>query len=120
MRTSALVVVVAAVGSIAFAAPRSDLAVLGIRAPSRVRLTDVHAKASARATVRLANRGAATIDIPDAATLGSLVRLSARPVDGPIACPPLGIALDRAHLRFPLTLPPGRDRAVRYRLDFTC
>jgi predicted dienelactone hydrolase len=119
MRTSALVVVVAA-GSIAFAAPRSDLAVVGIRVPSRVRLTDVHSKASARAAVQLANRGAAPISIPDAATLASLVRLSARPVDGPIACPPLGIAPVRARLRFPVTVPPGRDRTVRYRLDFTC
>ena len=70
--------------------------------------------------MQLANRGAAPIAIPAAATLANLVRLSARMADGPIACPPLGIASVGAHLRFPLTLPPGRGRTVHYRLDFTC
>ncbi|HLY38827.1 MAG TPA: hypothetical protein VKU61_12375 [Candidatus Binatia bacterium] len=116
---AALVGVVAA-GSVAFAVPRTDLAVLGIRVPSHVQLSDVHLQASARATVQLANRGAAPISIPDAATLANLVRLSARSADGPIACPPLGIAPVGARLRFPLTLLPGRGRTVRYRLDFTC
>ena len=37
-----LLAAIAAAGSIAFAAPRSNFAVVGVRVPARVRLSDVH------------------------------------------------------------------------------
>src|SRR5262249_41522022 len=117
--TCALVVAVDT-RSAGIAGPRSDLAVLRIRVPPRVRLSDAHLKASARAAVRLENRGAAPVVIANAATLAKVVRLSAASLEGPITCPPVGIAPVVAHYRFPLTLRPGRGRTLRYKLDFTC
>ena len=116
--TRALALVVAA-SSVGLAAPGSDLAVLRVRVPAHVRLGDAHPKVTARATVQLANRGAASIVVRDAATLAGAVRLRAASVDGPIVCPAVGISPVRG-LRFPLTLRPGRARTLRYELDFTC
>jgi len=112
--------VVAAARSTGLAAPGSDLAVLRIRVPAHVRLSDIHLKASAHAAVRLANRGAAPVIVADVATLAKLVGLSAASLEGPIACAPVGIAPAVAHLRFPLILRPARSRSLRYKLDFTC
>src|SRR5262245_38820157 len=117
--TRALLVVAAAT-STGRAAPGSDLAVLDIRIPARVSLSDARPKASARGAVRIANRGAATVVIADAATLARVVRLSAANLDGPIVCAPVGIAPVVASLRFPLRLSPGHGRTLHYTIDFTC
>jgi predicted dienelactone hydrolase len=117
--TGALVVLAAA-RSAGLAASGSDLAVLRVRVPARVRLSDAHLMASARAVVRLENRGTAPVVIRDAATLTKLVRLNATSLKGPIACPPVGIGPVVADLRFPLTLRPGGGRTQHYKLDFTC
>ena len=117
--TGALVVLAAA-RSAGLAASGSDLAVLRVRVPARVRLSDAHLMASARAAVRLENRGTAPVVIRDAATLTKLVRLNATSLKGPIACPPVGIGPVVADLRFPLTLRPGGGRTQHYKLDFTC
>src|SRR5438105_1309117 len=117
--TRALVVIAAAT-SAGLAAPGSDLAVLDVRVPARVRLDDAHSKARARGVLQLANRGTASVVVADAATLTNLVRLSAASLEGPIACPPLGIAPLVAHVHFPLTLRPAGSLRLRYGLDFTC
>ena len=110
----------AVAASASHAAPRSDLAVLRIRVPAHVRLSDAHLRASADAAVRIANRGAEPVVVADAAMLARLVRLNAASLDGPIACAPVGIAPAVAGVRFPLVLRPTRGRTVRYTLDFTC
>jgi dienelactone hydrolase len=104
----------------ALAASGTDLALLGIRVPTRVRLGDARPKARARGTVRILNRGSVPVVVPDRQTLAAIVRLSAAGVAGPIACPPVGIAPVVAQRRFPLTLRPGGARTLPYDLDFTC
>ena len=110
---------VAAATSAVLAAPTSDLAVLRIRVPARVKLADARPKASAHGAVRIANRGPVPVVVADRATLAAVVRLSAANLAGPIACAPVGIA-PVIGLRFPLILRPGRGRTLRYELDFTC
>src|SRR5262249_51540190 len=53
--------------SASHAAPPSDLAVLRIRVPAHVRLSDARLRASADGTVRIANRGAEPVVVADAA-----------------------------------------------------
>jgi len=118
VRFACALLVAAAAASAARAVPGVDLAVVSVRAPARVTLTDAHPKARTTAALRVANRGTTPITVADAAALARLVRLSAAPVDGPVACAPLAIAPPA--LRFPLTLRPGRARTLRWRLDFTC
>src|SRR5262245_38682692 len=98
------VLVVAATRSVVVAAPRSDLAVLRIRIPAHVKLSDARPKASAGATVRIANRGALPVVIADAATLAAVVRLSAVNLEGPVACAPVGVTPVVARRRFPQIL----------------
>src|SRR5262245_10268071 len=117
--TRALLIVAAATTT-SFAAPRSDLAVLRIRVPAHVKLTDSRAQASAHASVRVENRGAAPVVVPDAITLAELVRLNATSLEGPISCAPPGITAVVARVRFPLTIRPARGRTVRYALDIPC
>jgi predicted dienelactone hydrolase len=112
--------IVMAATSVALAAPGSDLAVLRIRVPARVKLGDARPRGSARGAVRIGNRGSAPVVVADAATLARAVRVSAASLDGPIVCAPVGIVPAVAGLRFPLTLGPGRGRTLRYKLDFTC
>ena len=115
----ALLIVAAATPAV-LAAPRSDLAVLRIRVPARVNLSDARPETTALGAVRIANRGSVPVVVADAAMLATLVRLSAANLEGPIACAPVGIAPVVAPLRFPLTLRPGRGRTLGYKLDFTC
>jgi dienelactone hydrolase len=115
----ALLIVAAATPAV-LAGPRSDLAVLRIRVPARVNLSDARPRTTAPGAVRIANRGSVPVVVPDVATLVALVRLSATSLGGPIACAPLVVAPVVARLRFPLTLCPGRGRTLRYKLDFTC
>ena len=103
-----------------FAAPRVDLALLSVRVPAQVRLSDVRLKARARGAVRIANRGSVPVAVVNAATLAKLVRLNATSLEGPITCAGVGIALVSTHRRFPLTLRPGRGLTLRYKLEFTC
>lgn len=117
--TRALLVVAAATSAV-LAAPRSDLAVLRIRVPAHVKLSDVRLKASARGSVRIASRGSVPVVVADAAALAAVVQLSATDLGGPIVCATVGIAPVVARLPFPLTLRPGRGRTLRYKLDFTC
>jgi dienelactone hydrolase len=117
--TGALLVVTAAT-SAALAAPGSNLAVLRIRVPARVKLGDARPKESTRGSVRIANRGSVPVVVADAATLARVVRLNAAKLEGPIVCGPVGIVPLVARLRFPVTLRPGRGRTLRYELDFTC
>jgi dienelactone hydrolase len=117
---SRALLIVAAANSAVLAAPGSDLAVLRIRVPARVKLSDARPKASARGAVRIANRGSEPVVVADAATLARIVRLSATAVDGPIVCAPVGITPVVAGLRFPLTLRPGHGRSLRYEIAFTC
>jgi predicted dienelactone hydrolase len=117
--TRALLIVAAAT-SAGLAAPGSDIAVLRVRVPAHVKLTDSRAKASAHAAVRVENRGAWSVVVPDATTLAKLVRLSATSLEGPIVCAPLGITPLVTRVRFPLTIRPARSRTVRYELDFSC
>src|SRR5262245_495852 len=114
--TRALLIVAAATTT-SFAAPRSDLAVLRIRVPAHVKLTDSRAQASAHASVRVENRGAAPVVVPDAITLAELVRLNATSLEGPISCAPPGITAAVARVSFPLTIRPARGRTVRYAPD---
>ena len=101
-------------------AARSDLAVLRIRVPARVKLSDRRPRLTVRGAVRIANRGSVPVVVSDAATLGRVARLSAASVAGPITCAPVGIAPVLTRLRFPLTLRPGRGRTLPYDLEFTC
>src|SRR5262249_21968206 len=110
----------AVAASASHAAPRSDLAVLRIRVPAHVRLSEARLRASADAAVRIANRGTEPIVVADAVMLARLVRLNAASLDGPIACAPVGTAPAVAGVRFPLVLRPTHGRTVRYTLDFTC
>src|SRR5262249_22591822 len=110
----------AVAASAGHAAPRSDLAVLRIRVPAHVRLSDARSRASADGAVRIANRGAEPVVVADAGTLARLVRLNAASLDGPIACAPVGIAPGAAGVRFPLVLRPTRGRTLRYTLDVAC
>jgi hypothetical protein len=106
------------VAASAATAPAADLAVLRVRVPARVKIDDAHPKATARAAVRIANRGAAPVAIADAPALAAVARLSAAPLEGPIACAPVGVA-PVGGLRFPLVLRPGRGRTLRWALHFT-
>src|SRR5690349_110294 len=74
----------AVAASAGHAAPRSDLAVLRIRVPAHVRLSDARSRASADGAVRIANRGGEPVVVADAAMLARLVRLNAASLDGPI------------------------------------
>jgi len=96
----------------------TDLALVRMQFPARVELTDAHPTARVQALVRIANRGTVQVVIRDAARLAMVVRVSAAPIDGPIACPPVAITPPR--LRFPLTLRPGRARTLRYTVGYTC
>jgi len=118
--TRLALLIVAAATSAVPAAPRSDLAVLRLRVPARAKLADAHPRATAHGVVRIANHGSAPVVVADAAMLAAAVRLSAANLEGPIACAPPGIAPVVARLRFPLTLHPGRNRTLRYELEFTC
>ena len=120
LRVPCALILGAVVGSAGRAAPRSDIALLRIRVPAHVRLSDARLRASAGGAVRIANRGAEPVVVADAGTLARLVRLNAASLDGPIACAPVGIAAGAAGVRFPLVLRPTRSRTLRYTLDFTC
>jgi len=115
-----LVLALAAATSEGSAAPGTDLAVLRMRVPARVKLGDAHPKATARGAVRIANRGSMPVVVANAAWLATLVRLSATRLDGPISCAPVGIMPVVARLHFPMTLDPGRGRTLRYTLEFSC
>ena len=116
--TSALVLPAAT--SSVLSASASDLAILRLRVPTHVKLSDPHPTARAHATVRIVNHGSAPTVFPDAATLAASVRLSAAAVEGPIVCSPVPVTPALAALRFPLTLRPGRGRTLHYDLAFTC
>src|SRR4029450_5292142 len=89
--TRALLVVAAATSAV-LAAPRSDLAVLRIRVPAHVKLSDVRLKASARGSVWIASRGSVPVVVADAATLAAVVQLSATDLGGPIVGATVGVA----------------------------
>jgi predicted dienelactone hydrolase len=118
MRALLLLTSALAGASPGLAVGRHDLAVQRVRVPAQVKLDDRHATVTARAAVRITNRGSAPAVFADAASLAAGVRFTAAALTGPITCPPVGIALARR--RFPLTVRPGRSRTLRYRLAFTC
>lgn len=101
-------------------APVSDLAVERMDVPARVVLAGARGSVTARAVVRVVNRGAVPVSVPDATTLDGFARLSATGLEGPVACAAPGIRLVTGLLRFPLTLAPGRGHSLRYDLDIGC
>lgn len=102
------------------AAATTDLALVRIRVPAHVKLSNARPKTTAHAVVRIENRGTEPVAIGDAAALAAVVTLRAESLDGPTACPPLAIAPVVARVRFPLALRPGRGRTLRYALGFEC
>ena len=98
-----------------------DLALVSLKAPAKLRLSDRHKLRIARVVLRVANRGASPVVIADLEALNAALRLVANPLEGEIFCavPEITPRL-RVGQRLPLRIEPGKRTRIEFDVEITC
>jgi fermentation-respiration switch protein FrsA (DUF1100 family) len=91
--------------------------VVRLHTPARATLTKRHVARTLVLTTIVRNLGATAVTFADATALGAALGLAIMPATGPIVCP---VLVPEARGAFPVTFPPGRRRALRWRLPLVC